>query len=730
MAERDRLDFAFKNLDVADWQAFEEFCSVFFATEFPDLRTIAGPGDLGRDAILFAAQEPGVVLQYSIAQDWQGKIRGTIARLKEAGVEHTVLVYATNQTIGPRADDLKRELRGDGLQLDVRDKSFFLDRIDRSAATQAASRRLSDLIVTPLLPTDDLVRNTALTDAELRAGLLYLELHLRDADRNRNLTSLTFEGLVLAVLADTGPENRRSRAEVLADVQRSLPDHDPERVGQLVHGALERLRNAERLTYQLASDSFALHYSERVSIERLSGEAATARDVVRTQLGYRLQDAAASLDLEKDPSSSDAVVGLLEEVFERALEAEGIAFVESIQNPERQLRRVEVYDIARPLIEAQFRELRGLGLSVDALAEAISETVTRALLSPGDELQTWLRTLADAYILLAFLRETPDVQTAVEHLFGSGKLVLDTTAILPCIAEARLPPAERRYTNLLLGAKAAGMELLATNGAVSELDAHLSLCIDFRQQGDRRDRFPFVLRRWIEIHGSDAGFSDFVEQLRGRDRPLDDLWIFLQSELGLIPIDLEPYEDRTPLETRAPAGDLWREAKRRRGRRFTGELDLLLRHDMEMYFGVLGLRRDERPGGVQGHEAWLVTSESFAFRLAHEAARAGVPLPSNPCMHPNFLSNLLSIGPGRQGLEPQMHSLLPVALNIQAYGWGVPELSAIAEDVQRQHADEPAYVTRRRTRERVEELKRRQDLLDEPADLSGEVELAPDDPQA
>jgi len=55
-----------------------------------------------------------VAIQYSVAADWDSKIRRTVKRLKEAFLgQIRILVYATNQRIGADADDLKRELLRD-----------------------------------------------------------------------------------------------------------------------------------------------------------------------------------------------------------------------------------------------------------------------------------------------------------------------------------------------------------------------------------------------------------------------------------------------------------------------------------------------------------------------------------------------------------------------------------------------------------------------------------------
>src|SRR3712207_3952163 len=118
MATPDRLEFALATADARDWRDFETFVTAFLAEDLRGIRSIGGVGDLGRDAKLFAVDDPGVVFQYSVARDWRDKITRTVARLREADVEFTILVYATSVDVGARGDVLARELRADGIALD------------------------------------------------------------------------------------------------------------------------------------------------------------------------------------------------------------------------------------------------------------------------------------------------------------------------------------------------------------------------------------------------------------------------------------------------------------------------------------------------------------------------------------------------------------------------------------------------------------------------------------
>src|SRR2546421_2998720 len=98
---RDRLNLAFDLIRPTEWERFESFCTEFLTVDYPNLRTVGGPsGDEGRDAILWQTDaRPSVVLQFSIARDYQGKIKKSCRRIAADLGGTRGLVFLTNQKI-------------------------------------------------------------------------------------------------------------------------------------------------------------------------------------------------------------------------------------------------------------------------------------------------------------------------------------------------------------------------------------------------------------------------------------------------------------------------------------------------------------------------------------------------------------------------------------------------------------------------------------------------------
>jgi hypothetical protein len=555
------------------------------------------------------------------------------------------------------------------------------------------------------------VKNSALPDEQMRAGLLYLEMNLEDAAGKRNLTKLSYESVVLGCLVGTGPDDRLTREQIHDEVRKRFPGHQPTRIGGLVNGALLRLRNKGRATYQQATDSFALHFMERRNLVERAALLADERRSVRSETSLIVAHRAADLELDPRLGDSDDFLDAVEEIIETFLERQGNEFVAALGAGEAGGRQPDPWDVAQGVIYPRAGRLLG-GLAMDQLeaqdlVEVATDVVSRILTHPGESMQSRLRRLSDSYTLLAFLQQTPDVQKAVSKLFSRGRLVLDTTVVLPVFVETGLAIEEQQYANLLRAAKSAGLALLVTKGVLNEIASHLNRSAACARQPDRwHGDLPFVYHHWLtDWHGPEP-FAAFVDRFMGREAPEDDLRDFLSVHLGIDTVDLIDPSRRFGLAVVGAVSEIWRERKHRRGALVADQMsvDIRVNHDVEMYLGVLGLRQGETPD-IYGHEAWLVTVDGAAFQMRHLAADQGVDLASDPVMHPNFLTTLLGIGPSRATIEPSLKRLLPVALEIHESGWGIPGLTEVAARIRARYQGQPEYFIRRKLREAMNQIK-------------------------
>lgn len=710
---RDRLELSLELLKPSDWKLFEDLASDFLAPEFPSLRTLATPsGDGGRDATLFRMEnEDATAFQYSVAEDWAAKIRRTVTRLDEAQPGKTrVLVYLTNQLIGAKADELRRSLATKGLHLDVRDRSWFLERANSAPGRQAAADRIIEKVLTPYLASRHVVETKAqaLNDVELRAAAVYLGMQWEDDTREKGLTKLSFEALVRGALRDTTPESRMPREQVRARVRAILSTHPPELVDQHTDSALLRLAK-RRIRHYEKSDEFCLAHEERQSVGQHLADLERSDRAFQQEVLTVVEARLALLDGDHAPSA-DELAERVRRVLDKLLLARGERFAGAVRTGE--MRRIGLEDLERDLVQtdlASHPPAPGVSIAPALVAESIREVVIEG----GPASRAYLRRAADSYTLLAFLREMPDVQSALVKMFSEGEIWLDTSLVLPLLAETLVGEKLRRFTHMLQAASDTGLKLRITGGVLEEIERHINKALACaRQPGRWQGRIPFLLSVFTSTGRSIAEFPKWIELFAGAARPEDDVADYLSDEHTIAVGSLEKAAEAGDAALRAAVQEAWHSVHdRRRRTAASNEMDnitrdRLVRHDVENYLGVIEVRRNERASPL-GYNTWWLTLDSEAFDL-HEEVRSRLDArpPDSPVMSPDFLVNYLAFGPVRRLVKKGVEAQLPVAIDL-----GVSELPSelleVAEQVRSQLHNKPERLIRREVRDQLDRAKMR-----------------------
>jgi hypothetical protein len=621
----ERLKLALDRIESYQWRAFEEFAAAFLATEFPKLRTVASEsGDDGADALLLADEAPTVLLQFSIRKRWKEKILQTVDRIRSTYPQTQLLIYVTNLPIQQDIQPVRTRLRRDyGIGIDVRDRGWFLQSVDQSVQTATAAERLAKTVVDPLL--EDLRTATqttgaqTLSSAESRAACVYLTLQLEDDTREKGLTKLCFDGLVRAALRGSDPDHRLPRTEVHRRVREVLPTHPAKDVDARTDAALVRLtRHAVR--HHQKVDEFCLSFEERDRLgQRLITLESRTQDLLAA-VGTTVQTVASALDNQL-PTDTSLLAKRVARIVERILLRQGHDFVTMVTEnrpfaePHRKVEEAVTADLVDYPLGAE-------QLDAGAAYTLLAESAMQVLSTPPPEVQSHLRALADSYVLMAFVRETTDVQSAIVKLFSSGELWLDTSILLPIFAESLLPiDISGQYTTLLKAAAEAGLRLRVTRGVVEEIERHMNRALTFAQGAYNppwRGRVPFLFSAYIDSGEDPASFRGWLDRFRGNTFPEDDLIQYLTETVSVESGSLDDSLGRARPEERSAALEFWIGVQERRREDAGGPMDpialrRLAEHDVENLLGVCYRRHQERVSPL-GYTTWWVTFDRQAYR--------------------------------------------------------------------------------------------------------------------
>lgn len=709
-----RFETALMLLKPSEWEKFERLASQFLAADFPSLVTVASSsGDEGRDAELRSPEgDASVLVQYSVAEDWRDKILRTAKRLEKTKPDARVLIYVTNQQIGAAADDLRRRLReSERFHLDVRDRNWFLERQRASVRHEAAAEELAHDIVDPLLQgtASEVSKASALSGSDLQAAFMYLELQLRDDQRDRGLTKLSFEALVRSALRATDSSHRMSREEVRNAVRRVLPSHPGDALDGYVDRALDSLPK-DIVRHWKKEDTFCLSQEERERVSERLAELVQRKATLLAEVRFQLTDRLG----EEYVIGPDELADLAERarrVLEKLLLSRGEAFVAALREGRfTSFAFDDLNDIVMRDLAAH-PDRSGAGVRTISL---VTETTKALLLTPTASVEAHLRSLADTYTLFSFLNETPDVQRVVQRMFSHGEIWLDTSYLLPVLLEDRVVYEEQRFSATLWAAAEAGLKLRITPGILEELERHINrsvVCARTRPS-EWRSGVPFLLMGFTTLGGSIAEFPAWAETFRGAVRPLDDVADYLREEFEIEITSVEEDVQQASPELRYAVDEEWRRTHtaRRGGNGETDQImtDRLIRHDVETFVGAI-VRRSVEKNSPFGYTSWVLTFDRSAFHIAERLKEhMGNEAPRSPVMSADFFLNYLAIGPLRYRISREAESRIPILVETDAPEFMSTELLEVAQRARDEARGLPERLVRRRVRDAIDQAKQRQ----------------------
>ncbi|KRF08642.1 hypothetical protein ASH00_02770 [Arthrobacter sp. Soil782] len=699
MSSRFRL--ALEQLPSTDWRSFETLALQFLAAEYPMLRSTASQaGDGGRDGELFSPEGmPDTGFQFSVRKDWAAKIGETRQRLAKTFPEIRRIIYVTNQEIGASADKLRAEVWDEHkVLIDVLDISYFLDRQNRDSQRRAAAEELAAKIVDPFLSKRG-VANTvtdALEPEEGKLALLHLTLSRRDGEGGQNLTKSCFDSLVLSTLHGSTSENVRAKEEIVDELS-AIVTGPSYQIQALVDSALGRLSvkngpvmfNRSRGGYHIAFQE-SLRLNEETA-NFLLGENALEDDLLAGLYGLDER-------LDQDATKARAEANRLKHALEMILMKRGESFADAISSGE--VLHLDAHEIGV--------DLDNIGHKGALTQPHAAIAILRVLEGASAEARDHLRRIIDAYTLLAFLRVTPDVQKTMSRIFSDADIWLDTSAVLPLLGEILLEDSEERhYTNLLAAARATGMNLFITDGVVEEVASHLKRCEGVSNRVHRGDpiegQLPFIYAIYVVSGRDTREFGDWLLEIRGSQRPEEDVRTYLKEVFGIERKSLREFSDNANPDLRAAVQELWYPTHDRRRDLDQGTKARLVAHDVENTVGVIEVRR-QSPDSPMGYRAWWLTLDRTAFRLKkHLISFLGEDAPASPALSPDFLLQLLRLRPLPAGVEAR--TLPPIVAQLARFRGSAQEVLNAADQIRQKHAGMSERLIRREVRDGLDTLR-------------------------
>ncbi len=473
-------------LDRADGGSFELFVNQFYpaiagATFVP----LGGFKDGGADAYEAPVHEdrarPNRFYQASIESDHEGKIRRTVARLREFGRNPKSLTHITPHTVRypDRVEaDLSDEL---GLQVVIRDGNFIRNHVNDDAQTIAAFdnrlRSHTDFLKgvgkSTIVPASSHVKSPAV--------FVFLAQELRRQDGDYHLVHAMTDTLALWALEGTDPDLGilRSTDEILARIHDQLPGVK-NLVAQHLNARLRALSAKEypggrAIRAHRKEGLYCLPFETRQRIEAESAADEALQVRFRHSLESRIAD---------EPRAGLGVAGMAEavEVALRAIqitfETQGLEFASFLQRADN---GTHGFPTITEAIGKALTERGAGGARANLLGEVALSALRGVLYSSEDVERDYLHKLSLTYALLFTLNTEPRLIEYFENLAGDFYLYVGSDVLLRALSEGLLPEPDQVTRNTLLIAARQGARLVLSSPVLDEVVNHLRVCdLEFR----------------------------------------------------------------------------------------------------------------------------------------------------------------------------------------------------------------------------------------------------------
>jgi hypothetical protein len=670
-------------------------------------------GDGGRDAEVLTFKGHAIhALQYSVTPNWATKIRETVARLKITNPSIQILTYVTNVAIGADADELKKEIRQEHrIYLDPRDKSYFLERFRSTSATERAAEALAVDLVDPLLAEAGEIKKSSsvLTGEEAKAALVLLSLQLKDDAHEKGLTKLCFDALVRTVLVGTDAEHRLSKEDVFARVRALVPHGVPSHVDELTKSAIDRLKK-RFLRHYPKEDEYCLTHEESVRV----GEYRNEISIAEAELQLEIEDVVRLLTkIDEGNKEVKKLAIRSRRILEQVLYNRAGSFADAVVANEMavfgtvSVREVVIRD------QSQHPPQKGTRESDPDLVGAL---VREILISNRSQIQRYLRDLSNAYTLMAFLKATPDVQSAIKKIFSYGEIFLDTTVLLPLLAEELLGSEQGEVQTILRVAADAGIGFFVTEGVLEELSSHILRGLAYwrNTSGTWIGGIPFIFEAYIRAGKNSSEFERWTENFMGDTRPVEDLGIYLKERFGVSRASLEDEVGKAPAALSQAVDQIWYSIHEKRRERHGGHSIVdpmtvirLAKHDTENYVGVIQ-RRNEESSSPFGFSAWWLTFDRMALSVAETLrTQYSIDPPPSPVLSLDFLAQCLTLGSIRSKVSKEAAESLPLMVEPRTVSFLTRELLDQAQSIRKELAGMPEHVISRRVRDHLDAARQR-----------------------
>ncbi len=706
---------------IKDGNIFEQFSQDLLAKVLGYTFIPAGGiRDRGIDGLEHTFSREGLertVYQSSIERDYKAKIKDTIETLRKNKIRVNQLVYVSNQQI-PKKDVLQDELvQKYKIPINIYDLDWLALHINDSDQT---IRSFNIFVDSQLHEFNRPGKSYTVTNLELDPRVyIYLRQQVEERQDDLKLDEILVDTLILYSLEDTDPDRGilLKRDEILERV-RQLVKFDPSVLSKLIDARLGALSSKpRRINHHREDDAYCLRYEERIHTQNRNLSDVALQEAF-------LSDTRVMIEAYKpsDKTFQDFLLPLIFDLVHLLFYRQGIEFADFVLHEEI----TATFEKSLPELVSEIVD-RGkyTGVNAQELKIALLTTIRNIVYDGTKNQKEFLTRLSRTYVMLLLLQCDPQLSTYFSSLANKLRIYVGTSIIIPALSEIYIEKESRRYTNLLLGARNTGVQLIINEAILSELVAHFRMIkrIFTEDYKGREEVFTddlsviyireIMIRAFFysRLRGQVDTFNNFLGRFISPSLKniQDDLVQLLKGEFGIDYIQNDSFgihldsDEVTKIENEL--------RKYKVDKTSFGSL-MKAHNDAQVMLTIHALReRNNELGstGVFGYHTWWLSSDVTTQKAA--VAASGKKYIRTCYMRPDFLYNYVSFAPTKGAVEESFRNVFPTLLGV-SLSWELPD--GVVKEIHEflsEHRDQPPSRIKAAIREAIDNLKQKPDKI-------------------
>jgi len=654
---------------IVDGMVFERLGKAFLAALRPlEFIPIGGTHDQAIDGLehAFGASEvKRTVFQFSIESDARAKVRRTLTALGKNGLVFKRLVYVTNRKVQRQTqvvDDIYDKF---GKSVEIRDLEWFKANVNDSEGTVRAFRTFAGSYLHELAQP-----GKGFEVANLHGDpRLYVFLRqLWDLERkNLAVDEILADALIMFALEGTDPDSGvvMTREEILERV-RGLVSFEVSRMEPMIDARLKALTaRPRRVKYHGKLGGFCLPYETRRAIAGRNADDVVLCGEFKESVSSRAREYCT----EGHVADGFDAYPLAEEILHQVFRKQGLEFAEFIQSGGKS---IAVEQSLPEIVDAVVVEAGVDAKDREAVQTALLLTIRAVVYHGTDSDRAFLGRLARTYTMLFMLQCDPQLVTAFMSMASRLKVYVCTSILIPALSEHFLEPKDQRYSNLLRGARDAGVELRINEAIVGELAGHFRMIKRrFEEQYAHSERvydedlqilyIPEMLIRayfYSRVRGETATFDEFLDAFVSRrmERIEEDLVTLVEEDFGIKFVSDKSLDVSIDREEEQTLRGKLEEVKETRSGRGAGHKAMT---DARVVLLVRALREknNEAGSGILGYETWWLSMDTSTERVVRKVLRREHD--TSCCMRADFLNQFVSLAPSKEEVNQVFEEVFP-----------------------------------------------------------------------